>query len=258
MTGSPKMIAAAVGGLVLLVQLPAAHGQSSRSSVRPVVNDAKFASLASGSIGGVVQDERGAPIPGAMVSALGAKTAIAVTDRSGRFELRTLSPGPYLVRAHVTGFVGSRGQIVEVRASTRTASSIALRHANAITTPAVPPSTLPVLTAGIAGPAGPVPAVEPPQPPPLADPAPLTPVGDSSSATVDDDHSETAWRLRHLRRGILKDVTVPDVLLAGDGAPSGANVFDPLAGPSGSSSSSRLAANLFTGVPFTGQVNLLT
>src|SRR5204862_16774 len=54
------------------------------------------------------------------------------------------------------------------------------------------------------------------------------------------------------------DVTVPDVLLAGDGAPSGANVFDPLAGPSGSSSSSRLAANLFTGVPFTGQVNLLT
>ena len=95
MTGSPKMIAAAVGGLVLLVQLPAAHGQSARSSVRPVVNDAKFASLASGSIGGVVQDERGAPIPGAMVSALGAKTAIAVyierrsvTEAAGCLEIR--------------------------------------------------------------------------------------------------------------------------------------------------------------------------
>ena len=96
----------------------------------------KVASLASGSIGGVVQDERGAPIPGAMVSALGARTAIAVTDRGGRFELRTLSPGPYLVRAHVTGYVGSRGQIVEVRASARTASSIALRRASPITAPA--------------------------------------------------------------------------------------------------------------------------
>src|SRR4029078_360676 len=99
MTGSPKVIAAAVGGLVLLFQLPAARGQS----VPPPV--LKVASLASGSIGGVVRDERGTPIAGAMVSALGAKTAVAVTDRGGRFELRTLSPGPYLVRAHVTGYI---------------------------------------------------------------------------------------------------------------------------------------------------------
>ena len=58
-----------------------------------------------GSIQGVVQDEQGAPVAGAIVSALGATTAFAVTDRGGRFELRTLSPGPYLVRAHLTGFV---------------------------------------------------------------------------------------------------------------------------------------------------------
>src|SRR2546426_11741369 len=101
MTGSPKMIAAAVGGLVLLVQLPAAQGQSARSSVRPVVNDAKFASLASGSIGGVVQGERGPPVPGALVSAPGGKTAIAVPGRSRRFELRTPSPGPDPGRAHL-------------------------------------------------------------------------------------------------------------------------------------------------------------
>src|SRR5437763_1227952 len=126
MTGSSKMIAAAVGGLVLLFQLPAARAQSA-----PPIVVARIASLALGSIGGVVQDETGAPIPGAMVSALGAKTAIAVTDRSGRFELRTLSPGPYLVRAHVTGIVGSRGEMIEVRASTRTASSTALRPASA-------------------------------------------------------------------------------------------------------------------------------
>ncbi len=112
MTGSPKMIAAAaVGGLVLLFQAPSARAQS----VPPVVT--RVAALASGSIGGVVQDERGAPIPGAMVSALGAKTTIAVTDRGGRFELRPLSPGPYLIRAHETGYVGSRGQIVLHRPS---------------------------------------------------------------------------------------------------------------------------------------------
>ena len=244
MTGSPKMIAAAVGGLVLLFQLPVAWGQSRPPAVL------KVASLPSGSIGGIVQDEHGAPIPGAMVSALGVKTAIAVTDRGGRFELRTLSPGPYLVRAHVNGFVGSRGQIVEVRASTRTASSIALRRTSAINIPQTPAAPAPVLAAGIAGP------VEAPQsePPSVTDPAIPAPVADPSPSPVDDDHSETAWRLRHLRRGILKDVTVPDVLLAGSGdAPAGTNLFDPPG-----SSSSRFATNLFAGVPFSGQVNLLT
>ena len=53
---------------------------------------------------------------------------VAVTDRAGRFELRTLSPGPYLVRAHSSGFIASRAQIVDVRPSARSASSIALRH----------------------------------------------------------------------------------------------------------------------------------
>jgi hypothetical protein len=248
------MIAAAVGGLLLLFQLPAALGQS----VAPPVT--KVASLASGSIGGVVKDENGAPIPGAIVSALGGKTAAAVTDRAGRFELRTLSPGPYLVRAHVSGYVGSRGQIIEVRASTRTASSIALRRATATAAPATSPVSAPVLAAGLGGP---VEAFESPQAPTAAaqDPAPLTPAADPSSSPVDDDHSETAWRLRHVRRGILKDVTMPDALLVdGNDAPGGTSVFDPLAGRSGgsSASSSRLAANLFAGVPFTGQVNFLT
>ena len=251
MTGSPKMIAAAVGGLVLLFQAPAARGQS----VSPVVT--RVASLASGSIGGVVQDERGTPISGALVSALGARTAIAVTDQGGRFELRTLSPGPYLIRAHVTGFVGSRGQVVEVRASTRTTSSIALRRANAVTSPATPTASVPILAAGV-GPA--VVEVIESQTSAISDPAPVAPV-DSTASPIDNvdnsdgDHGETAWRLRHLRRGILKDITVPDALLAAGGkdAPGGSNVFDPAG-----SSSARLATNLFSGVPFTGQVNLLT
>src|SRR5712691_8624058 len=213
MTGSPKMIAAAVGGLVLLVQLPAAHGQSARSSVRPVVNDAKFASLASGSIGGVVQDERGAPIPGAMVSALGATRAFAVTDRSGRFELRTLLPGPYLVRAHLGGFVASRGQMVDVRPSSHVSSSIALRRA--------PSSSLPVLAAGVgtAARSSPEPAEQP-----AGDVAGGV-TNDNSGRAADDDHGETAWRLRHARRSILKDARLPEEIAAD--RPPGTDLLDP-------------------------------
>ena len=86
--------------------------------------------MSSGAILGNVLDERGSPVAGAMVSALGATSAFAVSDHTGRFELNTLPPGPYLVRAHLAGFVASRGQVVEVRASTRASSSIALRHTN--------------------------------------------------------------------------------------------------------------------------------
>src|SRR6185295_12249124 len=180
------MTAVVVGGLVLLCLPSTARGQSA-SEVRAV---AHIASIAAGSIQGTVQDEQGAPVAGAMVSALGATTAFAVSDRSGRFELRTLSPGPYLLRAHLSGFVASRGQVVDVRPSGRASSSIALRRANVASTS----GATPVMAAGVAA------------PPARADsPAPEntpTNVGDTAS----DDHSEVAWRLRHARRAILKDV----------------------------------------------------
>ena len=213
MTGSPRAIVAAVGGLVLLFQLPTAEAQS--PSAKPVAVT-RVAAVASGSIGGVVADDRGAPIAGAMVSALGATTVIAVTDRSGRFELRPLSPGPYLIRAHVNGYVSPRGQLIEVRASARASSSIELRRASTVP-PTVgllePASTLPVLAAGI----GQLSAPESngANGANAADAtAPSTVQDDSTAASSDDDHSETTWRLRHLRRGILKDVTMPDVVLA--------------------------------------------
>ena len=164
------------------------------------------------------------------------QTAVAVTDRSGRFELPTLSPGPYLIRAHITGYVSPRGQLIEVRASARTASSIELRHASAVapSQPLQPPSTLPVLAAGV----GQLSGAEQE----AARRCGTPPVGenDTSAAPSDADQSETIWRLRHLRRGILKDVTMPDVVLA-DARPQDSNI-----------------ANLFASVPFTGQFNLLT
>jgi len=227
-----------VGALMLLclstvVSVAFAQGPE----VRPVTH---IASVAPGSIQGVVLDERGVPVAGAMVSALGTTTGFAVSDRVGRFEIRTLSPGPYLVRAHLTGFVASRGQVVDVRPSARSSSSIALRHASAST-----PSTPSVLAAGI----GSTPDA-PAQPDAAAAPT-------SATGTSDDDHSELAWRLRHIRRGVLKDATIPLDLLAG-GEESRPNAFASPGLFSRASESARFAANLFGSTPFSGQVNLLT
>src|SRR5438067_10044303 len=112
---SRVMASATVGGLMLPWSSIGAQAQDAAAgSAQPVE---RLASLAPGSIQGIVQDEKGAPVGGAMVSALGATTAFTVTDPSGRFELRTLPPGPYLLRAHLSGFMASRGRIIEVRAS---------------------------------------------------------------------------------------------------------------------------------------------
>src|SRR5882757_7139099 len=152
MSTSSRMTASAVvGGLVLLC-LPLASFAQTAGQFRPVTH---IASIAAGSIQGTVQDEQGAPVVGATVSAFGASTAFAVSDRGGRFEMRTLSPGPYLLRAHLAGFVASRGQLIDVRPSARASSAIALRHVTA----ANAPGSYPVLAAGVtAAPDAPAPA----------------------------------------------------------------------------------------------------
>jgi hypothetical protein len=243
MRSVPRVTASAVvGGLVLLC-LPVDVRAQGASLARPVTH---IASIAAGSIQGNVQDEKGAPVAGAVVSALGASTAFAVTDRSGRFELRTLSPGPYLLRAHLSGFVASRGQVVDVHPSARSSSSIALRHAAGAATAL----SYPVLVAGLGG------SSEPDAQP--NDVAGAAGAAGTTGAVDSDDHGEVAWRLRHARRSILKDATLPADLLAGD-APADANAFEP---PTffdrAVGSPARLATNFFTGTPFSGQLNLLT
>src|ERR1700730_1782440 len=138
---SSMTASAVVGGLVLLC-VPVVVRAQGAPQIRAITH---VASMAAGSIQGTVQDEKGAPVAGAMVSALGSSTAFAVTDRSGRFELRTLSPGPYLLRAHLSGFVASRGQVVDVRPSARSSSALALRHVNT----AGAGTTYPILAAGV-------------------------------------------------------------------------------------------------------------
>src|SRR5580765_8433019 len=208
MGSSPRFMAsAAVGGLVLLCLSSPVAAQDGAPTI------ARVASLSSGSIAGLVQDERGTPVGGAIVSAVGATTVVVSTDRQGRFELLTLSPGPYLVRARMNGFVAPRGQVVEVRASARSSSSIEMRRVTAgapsTTPPAAPAATIPMLTASIAAENGSAPET--------AAPAPENKDPKTIDTSIDEDHGEIAWRLRHARRGILKDVAVPDEVEAANG-----------------------------------------
>lgn len=233
MRKTPSLIAAAAGVLVILCVPHIAAAQSSRSEDRAVLP----ASPASGAIQGLVQDEAGAPVPGAVVSALGSSSAFAVSDRSGRFELRPLPPGPYLVRAHLAGFVAPRGQIVRVLPSARASSSIALRRVNAVAAPAPP-----VVPAAL----GPLPA------PDTSTPGEET----ASSGGGMSDPGELAWRLSHTRRSILKDVDQAIIASNSSAGPSG--LTSSRAFSHAVESSARLASNFFTDTPFFGQFNILT
>ena len=240
MTGATSFAASAVVGGLLVVGTPViapAQVNAARVSAAPVVR--LSSSAAPGSLSGVVLDERGLPVSSVVVSALGAVTTVAVTDGSGRFQFGTLTPGPYLIRAHLAGYVAPRAELVQVKASAGTLSNIALRREGSV----------PVLAAGI-GASGIGTPVAPPQTPEAAGTSGTT--ADTSDDT--GDHSETAWRIRHLRRGVLKDATLPESVLAdsSDDNSRTREMFGQLAGTSGR------FVGLFADAPISGQVNLLT
>ncbi|MEQ1727462.1 MAG: hypothetical protein ABL982_03700, partial [Vicinamibacterales bacterium] len=173
-----------------------------------------------------------------VVSALGAVTTIAVSDSSGQFQFGSLTPGPYLVRAHLAGYTAPRAQMVQVRPSARAVSAIALRREGAP----------PVLAAGVGLTTLTAAEATTSQPAHVASPAGST----TSAPTVDDDHSETPWRIRHGRRGVLKDATLPEQLLTDADDPSvPTSFFGQLAGSPGR------FVGLFADAPISGQVNLL-
>lgn len=192
------------------------------ASAQPVIT--QVASASTGSITGQVLDERGRPLPDVVISAVGGSTSFAVSDEGGEFTLRSLTPGPYLVRAHREGYVGVRSTIVTVRPSLRTISTFTMRREGKADDPAV-------VAAGVADVAA-------------------TDIGDSKGR----DESELAWRLRRLKRSILKEST-----LAGIPADDDWFVTDSLQFLGRAvESSARLAGALFTHSPLQGQVNLLT
>ena len=183
----------------------------------------RVAAALPGAIYGIVLDEAGGPVDGAVISALGGATAFAVTDRAGQYHLGQLPPGPYVVRAHREGFAQVRSTLVNVRAAGRAPSSFTLRRADA---------SAKVVAAGVG-------------------------VVDGEASTGPRDESEVAWRLRRLKRSVLKDETAPGVdfgvvdddWLLEDSIEFIGRAFQ---------SSARLATSLFTDYPLYGQFNLLT
>src|SRR5205814_19211 len=118
------------------------------------------------------------PLAGAVISALGFTSAFAVSDKSGRFTLRDLQSGPYLVRAHLQGYVPARARIVQVASSAADMTIALTRSPDASDHPRV-------LQAGVTG-----------------DAADTAPPDDTDT----EDTSAIAWRLRHMPRSVLKNV----------------------------------------------------
>lgn len=209
---------------VALVGFPVAASAQTASAQPVSVRSTLTARLTLGSIEGTVSDEKGGPLAGAMVSALGATTALAITDGRGRFSINALPPGDYMVRVHMAGFVSSRRDYVRVGTSSSVLDRIRLTRADKTETS----DGRPIMTAGVAIP---------------------------SETTDDPDHphTETAWRLRHIKRSILKQngdvVSIADATTDEALQPSTGSLFGRAFGN---------AASFFTDTAFTGEVNLLT
>ncbi len=188
-----------------------------------------------GELHGLVHDQRGDPLPGAVVSVIGTTTSFAVSDRDGRFAFRNLPPGAYLVRAHLQGYPAARGRTVQVNPDARSTWNIVLtRRSGPADTPAL-------LEAGVGVSETTVP---PPQELPQHD----------TNADAPEGQNEVAWRLRHGRRSVLRDTN--GFALAGDDE---SFVDDLIAGLGRTAGSpARLASALFSDVSLNGQVNLLT
>ena len=183
---------------------------------------ARVAASTFGELHGTVEDEKGRPLAGAIVSALGASTVFAVSDSEGRFAFRNLAIGPYLVRVHLQGYVPARGRVIQVSASGHSTYTFAL--ARSTDDPAEPPT---ILTAGVGG------------------------GGATTPSEAEHDHDELAWRLRHAKRSVLKDA---DQAIAGIEDKS--SVMGDLGRAVGTPA--RLASSLFSDLPLNGQINLLT
>ena len=115
--------AAAIAAFVL--GAPAAYAQALEG--RPL-QPQRFPA---GSIEGRVLDDSNSPVVGAMVSVVGRTTAAATTDRDGRYTLRELPYGPYILSVHSRGYFKSRGRTVQLTTSKISIPEIQLQRASA-------------------------------------------------------------------------------------------------------------------------------
>lgn len=212
---------------------------SAQTSVR-----SPHSSFPAGTIEGRVLDETLTPIAGAMVSVVGRATMVATTDREGRYELKDLPFGPYILSVHSRGYWQSRGRTLQVTTSKVSAPEITLNRVNASKSspPAVATPAQPQL-ASFGGDLSLIPVAE------AAAPAVATP--NPNQTEEGDAASETAWRLRHLPRSILKDIATAGVWVSNPR-------FEPRGDWFGHSEGTIGPVSLFRDLALSGQINLLT
>jgi hypothetical protein len=178
-----------------------------------------------------------------MVSAFGPSGAeLARSDRTGRFLLSALAPGDYIVQAHLPGFAASPRTVVAVAAQTLAQHSITLNRVG-------PEAAVEAAQATIGVPRS-VRAQE------LGEDTAADHESETAASSAPHDHSEKAWRLRRVRRSVLKttDSWIGEAERATIGAGSVNAVA--LAARSGLSTS-RYTPGL-ADLPLSGEVNLLT
>jgi hypothetical protein len=224
-----RVLSAAVVGAATVGLAPSqAHAQT--RVFAPEIQTVNLARLA---LTGVVIDERGGPVRGAMVTVAGQTTATTVSDDHGRFAIEHLPPGEYMLRAHLAGFTASPRKLVRVGG---TVGDHHLQVRRIEGTPGTTGETVPsrpIIAAGFD-----LPKVE-------AEPDP------SAAAGEDHPHTEIAWRLRHLRRSILKNTSPATALFEAEDPPG--SRFG-----RATSSANSFATALFTDFPLSGEVNLIT
>ncbi|OFW42122.1 MAG: hypothetical protein A3J29_05230 [Acidobacteria bacterium RIFCSPLOWO2_12_FULL_67_14b] len=225
--GTPSRLFASA----LMLGLAALHSSAAQAQGVSGLGFERVTNLASavtGLIEGTVVDEAGKPLDGVVVSALGSTTAFAVSDKAGQFTLRQLPPGPYLLRAYLPGFLTTRSTMVNVRPAVSSASTFTLRREGSATAPRITDAAVGATAIGA---------------PPAA-----------AKAEGRDD-TDFAWRLRHLKRGVLKEAEI----MAGipqDNDWFITDSFEFLGRAVGSSA--KAATALFSDLSLGGQVNLLT
>src|SRR5262249_5930341 len=146
-------------------------------------------------------DDRARPIVGAAVTAQGRDLLLAQTDRAGHFTFHSVPPGTYLVRVQGRGFAASKREFLHVMPARGTRHVVQLRKLSTAVLSQQPRITAAgaslgqVTASGSVLPDGTTPATATTEQPPVAEKA------------EDHDHSATAWRLRHLKRPVLRDTS---------------------------------------------------
>ena len=181
-----------------------------------------------------VRDEDGRPVDGAVVSAVGRRIVTGVTDADGRCALAALPAGDYLVRVFRDGYVSTSDMLVIGAPGLSTTWTFVLTPQ----TDRVDAEAPEVMAAGfVGGDASLGPAVAP-------------------ARDEEHDHGEVAWRLRHLKRSVLKDtagrVRLEDYDSTDEFDDAVAALFERSNGPA------RVSASLLADQPLAGQFNLLT